>query len=266
MSNADYYLQIGFTSGAGSLAANGQTGDLFVRITKADWSNFNENNDYSYNGSMTTYGDWPNVTVYRNGTLVWGTEPVSGSTPAPTFPVPTNTPGAATSTPLPPTLTSTPAPTTTGSALKVQYMAGNTTLSDFRLKPFFKVINLGSVSVPLSQLKIRYWFTRDTPQSVIFSCLYAYPGCGNVTGKYVYLSTLRPGADTYLEVGFTSGAGSLAANGGSSGVIQTYNRKADWSNFNQGDDYSFDAGMIDYGDWKWVTLYWNGALVWGQEP
>jgi cellulose 1,4-beta-cellobiosidase len=44
-------------------------------MSKADWSNFNEANDYSYDPTKTAYANWDRVTLYRNGTLVWGVEP-----------------------------------------------------------------------------------------------------------------------------------------------------------------------------------------------
>src|SRR5437764_8570367 len=92
-STADNYLEISFSSTAGSLGAYGNTGEIWARVNKADWSNFNETNDYSYDGSKNTYTDWLNVTLYRNGVLVWGTPPDS--------PVPT-------SSPIPPTMTGRP--------------------------------------------------------------------------------------------------------------------------------------------------------------
>jgi endoglucanase len=73
--NADYYLEISFTAGAGSLAPGGNSSDIQSRFSKNDWSNYDESNDYSYNGTMTSYGSWTKVTAYYKGTLVWGTEP-----------------------------------------------------------------------------------------------------------------------------------------------------------------------------------------------
>jgi len=66
---------LGFTAGVGSIAAGGQTGDIQLRISKADWSNFNEANDYSYNPTKTAYANWDHVTLYQTGTLDWGTTP-----------------------------------------------------------------------------------------------------------------------------------------------------------------------------------------------
>ncbi|WP_426448121.1 cellulase family glycosylhydrolase [Paenibacillus sp. S-38] len=70
---ADTYLEVSFTGG--SLPAGGQTGDIQTRIHKGDWSNFQETGDYSYDPSKTAYADWSKVTLYRDGTRVWGTEP-----------------------------------------------------------------------------------------------------------------------------------------------------------------------------------------------
>ncbi|NUS14494.1 MAG: glycosyl hydrolase family 5, partial [Streptomyces sp.] len=69
---ADHYLQVSFTGG--SLAAGASTGDIQARLNKTDWSNFSETGDYSY-GTNTSYADAPRITVYVNGTLVYGTEP-----------------------------------------------------------------------------------------------------------------------------------------------------------------------------------------------
>jgi hypothetical protein len=72
--NADRYVEIGFT-GTATVAASGQSDLLQTAIDKAD--NFDETNDYSYDPTKMypTFADWTHVTLYRNGTLVWGTEP-----------------------------------------------------------------------------------------------------------------------------------------------------------------------------------------------
>jgi hypothetical protein len=72
---ADYYYQFGFTAAAGSLAANnGTTGDIGLRFSKNNFANYTQTGDYSYNGSASL-AVTPNVTVYRVGVLVYGTEP-----------------------------------------------------------------------------------------------------------------------------------------------------------------------------------------------
>ncbi|WP_375143140.1 X2-like carbohydrate binding domain-containing protein [Paenibacillus sp. D2_2] len=71
---ADYYAEFGFTSGAGSLAA-GQSIDLQIRLSKSDWTNYNQSDDYSFNPAATAYQDSPKLTGYIGGQIVWGVEP-----------------------------------------------------------------------------------------------------------------------------------------------------------------------------------------------
>lgn len=71
---ADYYLQIGFGSEAGSISA-GQSIELYCRINKTDWSTYTQTGDYSFNTTSTTYNDWNKITAYISGALKWGIEP-----------------------------------------------------------------------------------------------------------------------------------------------------------------------------------------------
>jgi hypothetical protein len=71
---ADYYLELGFTSAAGSLAA-GESIDIQLRASKSDWSNYTQTGDYSFNAAGTAYADWANIPAYISGSLVWGNEP-----------------------------------------------------------------------------------------------------------------------------------------------------------------------------------------------
>ncbi len=68
---ADTYLEVSFV---GSLAAARGTGDIQLRMSKSNWSNFNETNDYS-RGTTTSYADNSKITGYRSGALACGTEP-----------------------------------------------------------------------------------------------------------------------------------------------------------------------------------------------
>jgi endoglucanase len=146
----------------------------------------------------------------------------------------------------------------------VQYKAADTNAGDGQIKPHFNILNTGTTSVPMSELTIRYWFTREGSTAMQFNCDYAVKGCGNVTGALTAITAVT-GANYYLQLSFGSGAGSIAANG-SSGEIQARFNKTDWTNFNEADDYSFDATKTAFADWSRVTLYRNGQLVWGTEP
>jgi hypothetical protein len=71
---ADRYFELSFTGGA--IPAGGSSGEIQVRFHDSSYQgNFTQTNDYSFNAAATQYADWNNVTVYRDGTLVWGTEP-----------------------------------------------------------------------------------------------------------------------------------------------------------------------------------------------
>jgi len=171
---------------------------------------------------------------------------------------------APTNTPTPtPTHTNTPVPST----LKMQYFA----MADERgtvweaIGPELNIVNTGASSVPLNQLKVRYYFTREGTSTLRFVCYYTdLPGgCGSITKQFVTITPAVSGADTYLELGFSSGT--LAANS-QTGEIYFNIHKADWSNFDQSNDYSFNGTFTDYTDWNKITLYRNGSLVWGVEP
>lgn len=231
---ADHYLELGFTSAAGTLPAGGSSGEIQSRVTKADYSNYDETNDYSFDPTKTSFTDWTQVTLYHNGVLVWGTEPAAA----------------------------------VSSGLAVQYQvgengSGSATNSD--IKPVLALVNTGTTAVPLSELTVRYWYTTDTTQPQTYACDWAVVDCANLTHQFVALTTPRDGADHYLELGFTSAAGTLPG-GGSSGAIQSRITNADFSPYDETDDYSFDPTKTNLADWTHVTLYRNGVLVWGTEP
>lgn len=151
--------------------------------------------------------------------------------------------------------------------LKVQDRSHDNDNPDNTLYALYQTVNTGTASVPLSSLTMRYWFTNETPADpLVFACDYAQVGCANITAKFVTLASPVTKANTYLEIGFTAAAGSVAA-GQSSGEIQTRVHHVNWSNFITTDSYSFisDPSFV-YKDTETVTLYLNGVLVWGVEP
>jgi endoglucanase len=167
-------------------------------------------------------------------------------------------------------VTSTPSATVTvttvagpASSLKAQYKNNDTLTTDTQARPGVTLVNTGSTAVPLAGVTVRYWFTSDGGATTFTAyCDYAAIGSGNVT-EAVQPTTLT-GADHYLQLGFTTAAGSLAP-GASLGDIQARFNKNDWSTLNQANDYSFGTGT-SYTDAPKVTVYVNGQLVWGTEP
>ncbi|MGG4218255.1 glycoside hydrolase family 6 protein [Paenibacillus jamilae] len=147
-------------------------------------------------------------------------------------------------------------PTDPTGDLVVMYRAGDTDPANNAAKPFFNLKNKGTTPVKLSELKIRYYFTKDGSQELQSAVDWAQVGNDNV---------LRTIKDNYIEIGFSAAAGTLAA-GAQTGDIQIRMNNSDWSNLNESNDYSFDPTKTSYAEWNKVTLFHNDKLVWGIEP
>jgi endoglucanase len=149
--------------------------------------------------------------------------------------------------------------------LKAQYKNNDSAPGDNQIRPGLVLVNGGSSAVALSTVTIRYYFTAEAGSaSYNTSCDYAAVGTANVTMRVVALASPVSGADHYLEIGFGTAAGSVPA-GGSTGDLQTRFNKADWSAFNEADDYSY-ATNTAYADASRVSVYVNGQPVWGTAP
>lgn len=154
----------------------------------------------------------------------------------------------------------------TSSSLTVHYQDGDSgDVGDNDIRPYLKIVNNGSSPVALSELKIRYFYKKESTGSQIFSVDYAAIGKSNVTGTFGTPSSITSTADAYMEVGFTSGAGSLAS-GGDSGIIKTRMNNSDWTNFDETNDYSYNSNYTSLSEYDGVALYHNGTLIWGLEP
>lgn len=75
--NALGYIEYSFAGAAGNLNSNSSSGVIKSHVSNADGSATNDANDYSYMAGKT-FVENPNITVYRNNELIWGTEPAVG--------------------------------------------------------------------------------------------------------------------------------------------------------------------------------------------
>jgi hypothetical protein len=127
-------------------------------------------------------------------------------------------------------------------------------------KPEFIITNTGDTPVRFEDLELVYWFEDDPGQTYLFNCDWAQIGCENITGEF------QIGADgaSALRVRFHPGLEPLQS-GQDSGEIKLRFNRADWTQFQQSDDYSFSPSP-DYQEWENVAVYMGGNLIWGSEP
>ncbi|MFM9280626.1 cellulase family glycosylhydrolase [Paenibacillus jiagnxiensis] len=147
----------------------------------------------------------------------------------------------------------------------LQYRNGDSNPSDNAMRPVFNIENTGQTTVSLNDLKIRYYFTDESRQKQQFFVDWARIGNSNVHGSFTTMSAPAARADRYVELSFGKGAGSIPA-GGESGDIQLRIHPADWSSYDETNDYSYAGNANSFKDWDKVTVYKNGTLVWGVEP
>jgi endoglucanase len=196
-------------------------------------------------GTYTSAPD-PYIPVYVNGQLV------SGQTPSLTADEGCSSSGGGGGGGGTPTVTA-------------QYETSTTGATTSTLSNQIQLVNNGANPVPLSSLTVRYWFTEDGTQALQYACDYTSVGCANVTSSFVTVSPARTGADHYLQLGFTSGAGSLAP-GASTGGIQNRIYQANYATMTQTNDYSFNAADASFTANPHITVYYNGTLIYGTEP
>jgi hypothetical protein len=150
-----------------------------------------------------------------------------------------------------------------------------------------KLENLTAAPVPLASFAIRYYFTNELPAPSSIDIFYADTCCSNKVTNFnadVVASMqpipARPGADAYLEVGFAPALGSLAS-GDAVQVELGFHDPAYARNVTQENDYSYAPTAVGtQAEWDScpgpqcnatftscaMTVYQDGALVWGTPP
>ncbi|MGP3928453.1 cellulose binding domain-containing protein [Nonomuraea sp. KM88] len=146
------------------------------------------------------------------------------------------------------------APANADQAVRLQYRTSAPGATTAQAEPWLQLFNDGTTTIPLNQVKIRYYLTGG--ETYRFACSWAVVGCSTVTGQFVR----QAGGDQYLEVGFTSGS---LAPGRTTGDMQLRFYRSDWQTFTQSDDYSYGP-QTAYSNWDKVTVYVNGTLSWGK--
>ena len=223
------YIEYSFTSAAGNLSAGGNSGPIQSRFANTDWTNLTETNDFSYQ-AFSTYALNDHITLYRNGMLIWGSEP--------TLVTPQN-------------------------KLIVYSENKNSNTGSNTISTYLKINNEGNLPVAYEDVSVRYWFTAEGTQNLNSWIDYAVLGSSNLITQFVR-NVGRTTADSYFELKIKPTVGTLYP-GSSTGNIQYRIAKADWSNFNETNDYSYKpAGMM--AENNHITVYYKGQLIYGTEP
>ncbi|TPN87770.1 PKD domain-containing protein [Aquimarina algicola] len=76
-----YYMEVTFDSAAGTLGSSDGSGRIETKIANSAWSDTDQSNDYSYDGTKKEFAAWDRVALYLNGNLISGTEPNGAETP-----------------------------------------------------------------------------------------------------------------------------------------------------------------------------------------
>jgi hypothetical protein len=170
-----------------------------------------------------------------------------------------------------------PPPSCTTCPLTVEYECSATGDPTTEIKPWYKITNQGTSPQALSELTVRYWYNVDASSGTLpqqYVCDYAQVDTGNgantaitadVMGTFGSAPTVTAGADSYMEISFAAGAGSIPP--GLTAQVQNRFHKNNYSGqFTQASDYSFDPSDTAFTASMTITLYRAGTLVWGVEP
>lgn len=226
------------------------------------------NNDPSYAELVGTNGSElvraAHVGLYEGGTLVFGTEP-DGKSAGAVKPVTPSTGGsgqgsapsqttATTTKPLP----QNPTAENNGVAVSVsqQQTSGNGNTIQFTLE----IKNNTGSAIDLSKLKVEYYFTNDGNNDLNFWCDHAAIGGSGylaVTGSTTGAFSSASGKNTDTKCTVSFGSGSFAA--GDTLTMQVRLTRADWTEFNLGNDYS--AGNAEH-----IVITSGGSVIFGDKP
>jgi Cellulose binding domain len=152
--------------------------------------------------------------------------------------------------------------------LSAQYQINQAARTDYMVAPVVAIRNVSvREGVPLSALKLRYYFTNEysarCPANCVIEGYYANLSLGaivDVERRYVQLD----GDLACLEFSFENEKAVLRQGE----AVQTFQgfHISPYLPFDQSDDYSYDPKQTSFVDSKTLTLYKDGVLVWGAPP
>lgn len=249
-------LNFDFISGAG-IVQPGDYVEVHARYNKSDWSNYSQGNDYSFS-AIDSFQDWNKITVYLDGALKWGVEPVGVNTSTPTA-IPTSSPSST------PTSIQSPISSGIGLIAKLNQVNNQTNTNSAQFQ--VKLENIGAENIDLHQLELRYWIldASTQPLQAFVDWAGVIPTGTSITSVVSPSIQLWPsgGQTNVFAINFLASAPSFTS--GMAVELHLRMNREDWSYFDQTDDYSF-SNTASYLPWRRIAVYYKGLLIWGYEP
>src|SRR5207247_1400007 len=99
------------------------------------------------------------------------------------------------------------------SSVNVLTYNDNRSATTSTIYPRVKIVNKGTTTIHLADVKLRYYYTEDGNQPQQFWCDWSNKGASNITSMLIALKSAVSGADHYIELGFKNSAGNLSPGG-----------------------------------------------------
>ena len=121
----------------------------------------------------------------------------------------------------------------------------NRDVSTNTLSPRFQLKNTSDHEIDLHAVSFRYYYTPESDVEQNFWCDYADINGGSYRAITDFITAeFHSGTNSYMEISFTENAGTLSP--GETATLQVRITNADWSNYNQSNDASFNTDSSSY--------------------
>ncbi len=121
----------------------------------------------------------------------------------------------------------------------------NRDVSTNTLSPRFQLKNTSDHEIDLHAVSFRYYYTPESDVEQNFWCDYADINGGSYRAITDFITAeFHSGTNSYMEISFTENAGTLSP--GETATLQVRITNADWSNYDQSNDASFNTDSSSY--------------------
>lgn len=232
-SPAKKYIEIGFNDNVAVLKPNEKV-TVKVGIHASDYSYYSQTDDHSFI-NHTTLKENPKIVVALGDKIMWGQGPDNSIIEKPVPP-----------------------------SISVQYLSEDSSSETNMIKPAITIMNTGTNSINLSDVKVRYHYTNETTKPQICSIFWASCGNNNVITRFQKTSMMPSGTNYYIEYSFGPDAGILAP--GSTVIIKSGVNTSDYMTYTQTNDHSFIPSAYIWTQNNNISGYIGNNLIWGTEP